>query len=390
MATGRSSGAFDSVLANLTDVQRSLFNELVEINGQDSYDSLTAGIGKLRADEYLVLPLGMAIPSVEAEDVGKPVAHAQLAYTDWAKIYVLNRDAAPSGTDALAFGMLRLEAVKAGWVADMREVRFMEAPRDALATLTNDMPQLRERCAVLKMAAFLIPLAAEHTFRTMGHHYISSDQANYIQRYTDTFRSCLAPEIAGILPPAVMYHTALHWVGPARSREVLMAQLDSQNIPEALKIRANAAPAGTAILTTSAAIIDAMGAVGLDKLFDRYGDFKLGEIAALTDKIKQNPVKYNKAYFAYRVPKMSAAEASALEKGKKLAEKFAPYAQAFIDTYMRDAALGRARAIKKHADNNPIQHRRASTLFRSFASQKVTSVEALIKAQFDIGASDDA
>jgi len=374
---------FGVLLPELTESQRQLLDELVEINGQDSYDSITAGIGKLKRDEFLVLPAGIAITSISAPAnvVGKPIAHEGLALTDWGNIYTLNKNVAPAGSDPATFALLRMEAVKAGWVKDLREVRFEQAPAgtEGLMNLVTDLAQIRDKAETLKTAAFLLPLVAEHTFRTMGHHFITSDQASYVQRYTETLKSCLTPEVATLLPPATLFHAALHWVGPGRAREVLMAQLESPAIPDALRIRANAAPAGTAILTTTAAIVDAMASVGLDAAFEQYGNFGLQVISAVTAEVKKSPVKYHKSYFAYGVPAPTAIEASNLAAAKQLAERFAPYAQAFIDTYMREAALGRARAIRKHAEGNPIQLRRAANLFRAITRTNVTSVEDLIR-----------
>lgn len=387
--TDRSDREFRELVHDLNEAQQVLLNELIQINGQDSYDSVSAGIGKLRSDEYLVLPLGFAHRRVSADDVGRPGAHSHIAYTDWGQIYVLNKNAAPQGVDPATFGLLRLEAVKVGWLDNMREVRYEAPVEDALRTLVNDMAGLRDKAQLIKVAAFLLPLAAEHTFRTMGHHFITSDQANYVQRYSDTFRSCLYPEISTLLPAATLYHAALHWVSPGRARDVLMAQLDSTQIPDALRIRANAAPAGTAILTTTNAIIEAMGSVGLDDAFDRFGNFNLAEIKAMTQVVKQDPCRFHKSYFAYGVARPTPQALERLEAAKELAVKFSPYSQAFIDTYMREAALGRARAIKKHADGNPIQHRRATTLFRAIARAPVTSVEDLIKAQLAVSRSDD-
>lgn len=388
-SSDRSDREFRELVSDLNEAQQILLNELIQINGQDSYDSVSAGIGKLRSDEYLVLPLGFSQPRVAPEDVGRPTAHATIAYTDWGQIYALNKNAAPQGVDPATFGLLRLEAVKAGWLDGMREVRYENPIDDALRTLVTDMASLRDKAQLVKTAAFLVPLAAEHTFRTMGHHFITSDQANYVQRYSDTFRSCLYPEISTLLPAATLYHAALHWVSPGRARSVLMAQLDSTQIPDALRIRSNAAPAGTAILTTTNAIIEAMGSVGLDDAFDRFGNFGLTEIREMTQVVKQDPCRYHKSYFAYGVAKPSAQALERLEAAKALAVKFSPYAQAFIDTYMREAALGRARAIKKHSDGNPIQYRRATTLFRAIARAPVTSVEDLIKAQLAVSRPDD-
>lgn len=368
-----------ALYADLNEEQQRLMVELEEINGQDSYDSLAAGIGKLKRDEYLVLPIGFVAPNVRAVDVGKPQAHVTMRANIWAQIYALNKAKAPMGADAATFALLRLEAVKAGWLDGQREITYSTPPVDSLRILATDLGTLRDRAQTIKTAAFLVPLVAEHTFRTMGHHFISTDAANYATRYSDTFKSCLMPEIANLLPPAVLYHSALHWVSPRRSREVLMAQLNEQQIPDALRIRSNAAPAGTAILTTTNAILDAMSAVGLDVLFAKYGSFDITGMREMTARIKANPCHFHKSYFAYREVALTVDESIRLEAMKREAEKFAPYAQAFIDVYMRDAALGRARALKKHADGNPIQMRRAAALFRQISRAKISSVEDLFK-----------
>lgn len=366
-----------SIPSNLNANQNALIAELIDINGQDSYDALSAGIGKLKKSEYLLLPTGFQIPNVSAADVGKPIAHRQLRTQDWANIYALNKGRAPDGADAKIYALLRLEAVKCGWLEDQREVAFADPPRDALQTLATDMVELRDRAATIKMASFLIPLIAEHVFRTFGHHFISTDAANYTERYTSTLRSCLAPEVVGLLPPAVMYHNSLHWVSPRRARAVLMAQLATASLPDALKIRANAAPAGTAILTTTSAILRSMETVGLDVLFVRHGGIEIDLIHRVTDLVKQDPPKYHKSYFAYGVPPPTAGELAELDRAKEAGVKFAPYAQAYINTYLREAALGRAQALKKHADQNPIQMRRASNLFRALGRGEVKTVADL-------------
>jgi hypothetical protein len=362
---------------DLTDAQAALIDELQDINGQDSYDALAAGIGKLKQSEYLVLPIGFRYPEVPARIVGKPDAHVGMQVTDWANIYALNKARAPEGADAKTFALLRLEAVKCGWIHSQREIAYLAPIPNSMRILAEDMAELRERAATIKMASFLVPLVAEHVFRTFGHHFISTDAANYTERYQSTFRSCLAPEISGLLPASTLYHAALHWVSPGRAREVLMAQLDGMNIPDALRIRANAAPAGTAILTTTSAILKSMAAVGLDTLFADHGNFNVTEIHRVTALVKANPPKYHKSYFAYNVAPPSAQETAALEAAKEEGIRFAPFAQAYINTYMREAALGKAQALKKHADQNPIQMRRAQNLFRALGRGDVKSVQDL-------------
>lgn len=365
---------------SLSAAQQLLLDELVEINGQDSYDALSAGIGKLKQDEYLRLPLTYAATVVQAKDVGKPIAHSGMTPAVWAQVYALNKVQSPDGADPVTFGFLRMEAVKAGWFDNQREVMLVAEVPGALRIMVEDYGTIRDKLERIKTAAFIVPLVAEHVFRTMGHHYITSDSASYVARYSDTFRSCLLPDIAGILPPAVLYHAALHWVSPRRSRAVLMAQAGTPAIPDALTIRANAAPAGTAILTTTAAIIDSMMAVGIASEFATHGHFNLPLITKLTEVIKNDPTRYHKSYFAYGVTPLTTAESKQLEAGKAEAVRFAPYAQAFVNVLLKDAALGRAKALKKHADGNPVQMRRAANFFRALTRKEVTSITKLFDA----------
>lgn len=372
-----------AVAGDLDEAQRRLLAELIEINGQDSYDALTAGIGKLKKDEYLRLPNNVQWPLVLARDVGRPEAQDDLNARVWADVYALNKASAPDGADAIVFGFLRMEAVKAGWYNKQREVTFMDPVPNALRAMLTDFATVRDRLGMIKTAAFIVPMVAEHTFRSFGHHFITSDAATYSARYADTLRSCLLPDIATLLPPPVLYHTALHWVSPARAREVLIAQSGTTQIPDAINIRKNSAPAGTAILTTTTAVIDAMDAVAMADGFEQYGGFNLKLMREVTDTIKNDPTRYHKSYFAYGVTPLDAGEIARLESAKAEAVKFAPYAQAFINTLLRDAALGRARALQKHADGNPIQMRRAQTFFRAFANQRVVSIAALFQPNFN-------
>lgn len=62
---------------------------------------------------------------------------------------------------------------------------------------------------------------------------------------------------------------------------------------------------------------------------------------------------------------------------KKVGEKFAPVAQAFISAYMAGSDLGAAKALRKHADANPILMRRYEKFFKALVRKEVVSIEAL-------------
>ncbi|KAL9064891.1 MAG: hypothetical protein Q9161_008594 [Pseudevernia consocians] len=83
-------------------------------------------------------------------------------------------------------------------------------PSDPIGEMTKNLKLIVDKVEKMRIAAFLIPLCAEHTFRTYGHHFISTDATNYTARYKATLKACLRSTIADILPPNVLFHTALH------------------------------------------------------------------------------------------------------------------------------------------------------------------------------------
>lgn len=247
---------------NLNEAARQLWMDLEEISGQDCYDGSVAAVGKINSDGYLILPTNFVIPNVAAADVGKPIIYRSMTTREWAQIYIMNKAACPDQIHAVKFALLRMEAVKCGWLRaeDTYKIVRRAPPSDneCVNTLNADLRSMRDVIATTKTAAFIIPMVAEHVFRTYDHHYIINDAAAYAERYLIIFRACLLPDLANFLPPALLYHSALHWVNPGRAYEVLGAQLSTPSIPDALSLRYNAAPAGTAIITTTDAVVRAM------------------------------------------------------------------------------------------------------------------------------------
>jgi len=178
-----------------------------------------------------------------------------------------------------------------------------------------------------------------------------------------------------------MFHHVLHWVSPARAYNVLEAQLQSRTIPDALIIRANAAPAGWAIITTTAAVLEAMESANIQSKVDENFDGDLDGIVEASKAIKKNPRGWHKAYYAYNVAPPPARELEAMEEVKDTAIAFAPYAQGFIEGTLRDAALGQAQALKKHAELNPVARQRSARFFRQLGRVEVNGVADLFKTE---------
>jgi hypothetical protein len=364
-------------LSSLTTAQRELLDFLDEVNGQDAYSNEDAALGKVNRREYLVLPTGFTAPRVAAKDVGDSTVFKKFTKLQLAQIYALNKAAAPDGTDAKRYAMLRMESVKMGWVSGQREIRRETPPAEAMNIFLTDIGEERDNLARYRTAAFLIPLVAEHTFRTMGHHYLTGEAASYEKRYQDTLRACLAVNVHGLLASGVQYHSLFHWVSPLRAREVLMSQLSTTRIPDALAIRANAAPAGTALVTTTAAVLSAMRAADLFTEFKTAGNFDFDIIESVTKKVKQAPTTYHKTFYAYGVVAPTVKQREDLDKAKAEAGRFAPVAQAFIDAMFQDSALNNAKALKKHANDNPVLMRRAQKFFRALSRKEARNISEL-------------
>ena len=227
-------------------------------------------------------------------------------------------------------------------------------------------------------------MVAEHVFRTYGHHFITNDAVAYAERYAATFQACLLLRLANYPPANLLYHSASHWVNPGRAYDVLGAQLSTPSIPDALRIRYNAAPAGRAIITTTNAIIRAISQPRLSKGFVQHGGFDLNRISGLTTVIKADPPKYHKAYFAYGRADLTLQEKNELEAVKNDAARFAPYSQAFIGTYLRGADLSKAKALAKHANQNPLAMKRASNLFRLLGCDTPKNNEELLRWNLEL------
>jgi len=198
-----------------------------------------------------------------------------------------------------------------------------------------------------------------------------------------TLKACLGEELFQLLPPATLFHHVLHWVSPARAYNVMNAQISTQTLPDAIVIRANAAPAGWAIITTTAAVIEAMDSANVSEQVKEAFDGDLEDVETAAKNIKGDVRKWHKAYFAYGVPPPTREELDDMEDSKATAISFAPYAQGFIEGTLKDAALGQAQALKKHAELNPVARQRAARFFRQLTRVQVGEVKDLFQTKLN-------
>lgn len=372
---------------------KEMWNILCETNGHEAYDSTDVNSGTGFRPLKLILPTGFKPDEILAADVGAPMVVNTWHPLRLAQIYVLNKAACPVDTDAVKFGLIRMEAVKMGWFSKYSDVAYKDPPTtsECMTALRTDLLAEKANLAKYRTAAFVIPLAAEHTFRTMGHHFISSDAINYSDRYRMTLKASLCADLENLLSPAMLYHGVLHWVNPRRIREVVTVQLGTSRIPDAIKVRYNAAPAGTAIISITCEALASMKLGGIYDEMKESSGIPTDKVIELEQKIKANPTRYHKFYFVYGEAELTDREKAEFNEVKAQCELLAPIIQAYIDNFYRDGSLGKAKALIKHAKNNPVLYQNAKQTFRKYSKANAPSVAALFmnKTNFEAAKTND-
>jgi len=352
---------------------------LAEINGQDCYDAKIAAVGKLSSDHYLMLPNGFDIAGAFPSEVGLSTAMPSMTEADYCQIYHLNKPVFEAGDAQIKGALLRAELVKAGWLMDRYEVKVV-APADADAvekTMLDDLNKIKEFIADAKTLALLLPLAAEHTFRTMGHHYLSSLSSEYTAKYAKYFAACVQPNLANYLPPEILYHRAAHWVSLAKALAVSRDEEQALMLPNAVIVRSTAGPSGSAVITTTEAILKALAQTGLKAALVEASGVDIAKIESMSAKVKENPGKYHTIPTAYGETLLSARDKAELDAAKEMAYLLAPVLQGFLDSLPRNADLPQAKALVKHADTNPLLRKRAKLFFKEVGSTKAANMKEL-------------
>lgn len=184
--------------------------------------------------------------------------------------------------------------------------------------------------------------------------------------------------------PSSLYHACLHWVSPGRARAVIEAQKDTAAIPEAIVLRLSAAPAGTALCTTTAAVLESMASCNALAEVKASGVADVELVQTVARKIKTKPHAYHRMAHAFQVAPVSAAEKDELARAKEEAVRLAPICQGYIDALMKNAALGKAKALLKHAEQSPIIRKKAATFFKALGKSPVKSLKSLLTAELEV------
>lgn len=374
----------DLILSKLTPAQREMFAYLEEINGQDFYNATDAALGKLDKSKYLKLPVGFTVPDLAIADVGDFSKVGALSVVDQARIYAMNKAAFSDQGNAVKGAVLRVYMVSAGWVdkSSKYEITYETPPPDALDTFIKDWDAIKLAIPRAKKLAYLLPVISEHVFRTMGHHYLTGQGADFERKYKRAFDACVEPDLHSYLPAAELYHTVGHWVSLRRALEVATNPEQAGRLPNALVIRSRAPPAGTAIITTTVAVLGALAGTGLKDAYLRTAGIDELTLTAMTERVTSNPGRYHTIPAAYGFNALSAEDRKELDKAKELASSMAPILQGFVDSLPRDCDLAMAKALNKHANLNPTLRKQSKTFFATIARSRVGDIRELLNAGY--------
>lgn len=369
------SGALGVV--NPTAVSATLADFLNLVNGTDAYDSRTIAVGKLSPDQYLQLPNTLRMSSVIPKNTGRNCDNATLSNEDFANVYIMNK--AVFGTDerAIKIALLRTYAVSLGWYTSSYEVNYAVPPSDSAVLMEADLGIIKRHTESARILASLLPFAAEFVFRTMGHHYLTGLSSEYETKYQKFFNACIQPNLTGFLAPSDLYHVALHWVSLSDALTVAANSDSHEWLPNAIVIRATAAPAGTAIIATSLAILDAMDGTGLKSALVKHSGTNIGVLEEVGFEIKKKPSDYHTIPSAYGSTGITDSAKADFENAKKAAIRLAPVLQGFLDALPNSSSLAQAKALAKHADTNPLLRKKAKVFFKEIGTVKAGSIEEL-------------
>lgn len=369
------SGIFDAEVTAL----------LAEINGQDCYDAKTDAVGKLSKAYFLKIPNTFPTDLVEPGRIGLADAVEGMTTTHWAQIYYLNKSAFSKEQEPIKIkaAMLRADLVAAGWVTGTYEVQRVEEPDMQLvaAEMAKDMEAIKESKDQSKKLALLLPLAAEHVFRTMGHHYLTNLASDYSAKYQRFFAACVLTELTNYLPEELLYHRVAHWVPLDLALAVAQSVDQKPKLPNAVVLRSKAGPAGTAIITTSEAILKALAQTGLLTPLQSASGVDIKTLIVMSEKVKADPGRYHTIPTAYNKAHLPPDEEKALNDAKEMGIMLAPVLQGFLDSLPKNSQLPQAKALIKHADTNPLLRKRAKAFFKEVGTTKAPTMAELFSTQ---------
>jgi len=232
---------------------------------------------------------------------------------------------------------------------------------------------------VYSKLANLLPVMASIQFIKTNHHYVNSPDS--IEAYKRHFRSAVLEEFGNKYNRVGLIYDSVHWMGPFAMDQSKknMARSPKGMVPRGLKIKLNATPAGTAVVKTQIAVWNSILAFPGGRELAKFYETEILAMSELSKEIDQDPLAFH--VYAPLFAKYSKLEEASTSAGMMAATRLASVAQAFIDTIAKGTDLARARALKKHSDQNAALYKIASAAFKGSLKRvtKAASVQTLLQ-----------
>jgi len=221
----------------------------------------------------------------------------------------------------------------------------------------------------LHCLAQIAPVFMSEVFLRTGHHYIADPQAEWSNNYSKLFSASLMSSYFNLIPPNVLFHRALHWIGPYTCRLAWTNLEKTSALPMAMKLRYKVAPAGSALITTTAAIISNLSRFSFfEDIKIAYGE-EVGDIVEYAAYIREHSTSYFALPELFGLAPLSESDRETFLAFRELATKLCVVCQAYIEAIARNTAIGKAKALKKVADEQPMQKKALVGWFKNFASE---------------------
>jgi len=264
-------------------------------------------------------------------------------------------------------------------VAEQEKGVFVVTKIDASLKPLSDLLLGEGKDDLVKLAS-LLPTFAAIEFQKTNHHYVDDDF--YRESYKRHFKSAQLLALNDKWNKASIIYDAVHWLGPM-NMEWWKQNLSADPrglLPRGIVIKARPAPAGTALCRTQIAVWKAIAVYpGGQELIDFYADYlkKMNELAAW---IEEDRLAFH--VYARLFNKTSRLEDKEVVDHMSACGQLAAVAQAFIETIARGTDLARARALKKHAEQNIALFKIASAVFKGTMRkvEREGTMHALIRA----------
>jgi hypothetical protein len=369
-----------------------VWEQLNDVNGQPFYDAEANAIGAIPKFLYMYIPVNWKSIVREAKKVGASSLGLEQSIAVIAGVYALAKEqwTGTNEDEKIKWATLRMEAFKAGWFDNQKYCTRKVAPKNSLKVLKADWPKVKGYIQHAWSLCAFIPFLNEFCFRSYGSCYSPANSAEYMTRAEKFMRSSLTIADLGYMKPDTLYGPAFGWIGMKRVKEVLIS--GNEYVPNVFLIRANSAPAGQAIITSTVQVIKSLQSANWWDPIKEIGGYDDTVILDVAGKICKDPWKYHQMSHIYGCAPLIDTEKGDVLVARDFAARVAPIMQAYLATVMKNTDLGKIKALSKVADGNAFLYMRMRSMFLGVQRRRPKDLkEAFATYAFDLqGASNDA